>query len=119
MEQILRVNSGEWTGDDSGREWTVFYVLHRLMVDDDGYENPDPTKETKEVFDLFDDDGRGNGTMICRGTNRNAMTSMVLRLGEFVEWKAGTCRHHTDDSLWQTDKTGLIDTCRLCREERA
>lgn len=75
FEQVVRVNSNERTGDESGDEWTVFYALYRVH-----------TEEGVVVYDLYDDDGFGNGTMICRGTHRSRMVSLTMRLGTFVEW---------------------------------
>jgi hypothetical protein len=54
------------------------YVVYET-VDDDG----------KECFDVYEDDGEGNGTQVARGYNIIRIRSMVLCLGEFIEWRAG------------------------------
>ena len=77
FEQVLRIKSNEYDGDDAGNEWQVQYVLFRT-------EDADGT----ECFDLYTDDGKGNGEMICRGYSQGSMVSLALRLGEFVEWRA-------------------------------
>lgn len=96
FEQALKVVSPEYTGDESGREWRVHYVLYRTH-DDDG----------RECFDLYDDDGAGNGTQIARGYHQRRMVSLTLRLGEFVEWAMPTC---------PADGNGLADdgVCGFC-----
>lgn len=76
FEQILRVRSNETDGDESGRHWTVHYVLFEA---EDGDGNPS--------FDLYTDDSEGNGSFICSGGNRNKMVSLTLRLGAFLEWR--------------------------------
>ena len=76
-EQIVKVRSKEYDGDETGHEWQIHYVLLR-EADDEG----------TPCFDLYDDDGRGNGNMIARGYHEPSMVSLTLRLGEFVEWKA-------------------------------
>lgn len=76
FEQIVRVESQETNADQFGG-WNVHYVVYRTR-DDDG----------RECFDLYDDDGRGNGVKIARGYHQGRMVSLCLRLGEFVEWKA-------------------------------
>lgn len=78
FEQICRVKSSEWDGDESSHEWQVHYVLYATN-DDDG----------RDCFDLYDDDGRGNGIRIARGYTKSRMVSLTLRLGEFVEWQFG------------------------------
>ena len=78
MEQIVKVVSDEYDGNEDGVEWRIHYILFETD-DDDGL----------KCFDLYDDDGRGNGTMICRGYNLIRMRSLTLRLGDFVEWKVG------------------------------
>jgi hypothetical protein len=75
FEQILRVDTGETDGDESGHEWPVHYVLMRTY-DDEG----------TGCFAVYTDDGRGNGVEICRGYHEHDMRSMVLKLGKFVEW---------------------------------
>lgn len=77
MEQVLKVRTSETDGDETGAHWTVHYVLFETVDED----------RDCPCFDLFDDDGRGNGKQICRGWNRNAMVSLALRLGAFVEWR--------------------------------
>jgi len=77
FEQIVRVESNETDGNESGKHWTVHYVLYDTIDDED-----------RQVFALYTDDGEGNGVEICRGYNLNAMRSLALRLGEFVEWTA-------------------------------
>lgn len=81
FDQMLRVRSGELDGDESGLEWIVEYVVYET-VDDDG----------QAVFDLYDDDGRGNGKMLARFVNRRVAREVTLRLGEFVEWAPGIGR---------------------------
>lgn len=81
MEQICKVLSGEWDGDSFGNEWPVHYVLYRT-TDDSGGEF-----HGRECFDLYSDDGAGNGDFIARGHNLIQMRSLTLRLGEFVEWE--------------------------------
>lgn len=78
QEQVVKVVSQEWDGDDVGNEWQVHYVLYRTR-DDDG----------AECFDLYSDDGEGNGDMVTRGYNHAAMRSLTLKLGHFLEW--GKC----------------------------
>jgi hypothetical protein len=75
-EQVVKVRSDETDGDETGRHWTVHYILFHDQ-DDDG----------RDCYDLYTDDGAGNGKMICRGYNKNTMVSLTLRLGEFVAWK--------------------------------
>lgn len=75
LEQRVKVRSSDWDCDLDGRSWAVHYVL---------YETED--HEGINCFDLYDDDGKGNGTMICRGYHEGRMRSLTLRLGEFVEW---------------------------------
>lgn len=75
MKQVLRIDPNETDADTFGNEWRVFYVLYQVE-DDNG----------TTCFDLFTDDGQGNGNMICRGYNLPDMRHMALRLGEFVEW---------------------------------
>jgi hypothetical protein len=75
-QQYLKVRTNEWDGDESGDEWQVHYVLMETE-DDDG----------RRCFDLYTDDGEGNGNKVCRGYHETDMRSMTLRLGEFVEWK--------------------------------
>lgn len=78
FEQYAKVVSDEVDGDETGRHWKIHYVLY-LTQDDDG----------RKCFDLYSDDGLGNGDMISRGYNERSMRSLVLRLGRHVEWKAG------------------------------
>lgn len=73
FEQILRVNSDEIDGDESGAHWRVDYVLIRTH-DDAGL----------ECYDVYTDDGYGNGDMICRGYNKHVMRSLTLKLGQFA-----------------------------------
>ena len=75
FDQYAKVVSDEWDGNEDGVEWNVHYVLYKT-IDDDG----------AHCFDLYKDDGRGNGDMIARGYNEAAMRSLVLRLGKFLEW---------------------------------
>lgn len=75
MQQIVKVVSDETTGDVFGNEWREHYVLY-ADNDDDGV----------PCFDLYTDDGQGNGNMICRGYNQGAMRSLTLRLGTWVAW---------------------------------
>lgn len=77
FDQVAKVVTDEYDGDDAGHEWAVHYVLYRT-TDDDG----------RVCFDLYEDDGEGNGTQIARGYHQHRMVSLTLRLGAFVEWKA-------------------------------
>lgn len=76
-KQHCKVRSDDYDGDETGREWAVHYVLYET-VDDDG----------TRCFDLYSDDGEGNGDMIARGYDVHAMRSLTLRLGAFVAWGA-------------------------------
>lgn len=79
FEQCARVVSDDWDDDGTGQAvWRIHYVLYETVDDDD-----------VKCYDLYDDDGRGNGTQICRGYNLDRMRSLVLSLGDLVEWKAG------------------------------
>ena len=75
-QQRCKVRSNDWDGDEFGNSWQIYYILYQDTDDDD-----------RMCFDLYDDDGRGNGTMIARGYNESAMRSLILQLGEFVEWQ--------------------------------
>lgn len=81
MEQILRVCSDEYDGDETGNHWQVYYVLFQTADDD-----------STPCYDLYDDDGRGNGTMIARGYHKGRMRSLALKLGDFVEWRQSEAR---------------------------
>jgi hypothetical protein len=81
MKQIVRVRSAEFDGDEDGNEWQVEYVLFETHTDG-AIHHPTP------VYQLYDDDGRGNGSLICTGTSLKRMRSLILRLGQFVEWEA-------------------------------
>jgi hypothetical protein len=84
FEQVLKVRSDEWDGDDDGNEWQVHYVLYRAAGD------PGADDENLTCYDLYSDDGKGNGEMICRGYHLGSMRSLALKLGELVEWQRGT-----------------------------
>lgn len=73
--QRVKVRSDETDGDETGRAWAIHYVL---------YETAD--EQGAKCFDLYEDDGHGNGVMLCRGHHESRMRSLALRLGEFVEW---------------------------------
>ena len=76
FEQLCKVVSDEWDGDDFGNEWPIHYVVY-ATCDDEG----------TPCFDLYSDDGKGNGDMECRSYNERRMVSICLKLGYFVEWK--------------------------------
>jgi hypothetical protein len=78
MEQIALVRTDTLDGDDFGNEWTLHYVLYR---------NED--HEGSPCFDIYEDDGAGNGVMLCRGWKESAMRSLILSLGDLVEWQKG------------------------------
>ncbi len=78
MEQVAKVRGEATNGDEFGHEWREHFVLYR-NEDDDGV----------ECFDLYEDDGAGNGAMVCRGYHHGRMRSLTLALGELIEWKAG------------------------------
>lgn len=82
FEQYGKVRSDETDGDDCGHEWAVHYILYRSQ-DDDG----------RACFDLYSDDGEGNGDLIARGHNETKMRSLLLRLGTFVEWASPPINH--------------------------
>ena len=75
--QECRVESDYVDGDEDGREWKVQYVLYKTLDD-----------EYRVCYDIYTDDGLGNGVKVCRGYNANHMRSMTLQLGRFIEWKA-------------------------------
>lgn len=79
MDQIVRVRTMDYDGNEDGVEGQIHYVLYRER-DNAG----------RECFDLYEDDGRGNGDFIARGYHPGRMRGLVLRLGEFVEWEAGS-----------------------------
>ncbi len=54
-----------------------YYVVYETIDEDNG---------DVQCFDIYEDDGEGNGTMVCRGHDMNRIRSMVLSLGEFIEW---------------------------------
>ena len=74
MDEVLRVTAGERDGDETGREWEVDYVLFESVDDDTGL----------TTFDLYTDDGLGNGPRICRFDNLTVARSLMLRLGDVV-----------------------------------
>lgn len=74
FEQVVKVVTDDWDSDH-GDEWRVHYVLYETVTDDGA-----------ECFDLYEDDGEGNGTQIARGFNKSRMVSLTLRLGAWVEW---------------------------------
>lgn len=78
FEQQVRVRSGDVDGDDFGTEWDVHYAVY-ATEDEDGV----------PCFDLWQDDGHGNGELVCAGYNRQKMVSLCLKLGDQVEWRAG------------------------------
>lgn len=105
FEQIVKVKSDEWDGDESGHHWQTHYVLYQTNDDLDG--------NGHECFDLYDDDGEGNGDMIARGYNKSQMVHLTLKLGEFVEWKQGVPVRTSaaiPPSHRQTDVLGEIET---------
>ena len=87
MNQVLRVDTGEIDGNEDGREWPVHYVLFQTE-DDDGH----------ECFDVYTDDGAGNGELVARGYNHERMRTLTLALGEFVEWAPGVGRSPTQEA---------------------
>ena len=78
FEQDVKVRTSVVDGDESGNHWTVYYVLYDTEDDD-----------CHVCYDLYEEDGNGNGKIVCRGYNINRMRSLTLRLGEFVEWGVG------------------------------
>ena len=76
---VLRVRSDEVDGDEFGNEWRVEYVLFRTS---DFYSG-------LQCFDLYTDDGQGNGVKVCSGDNHATMRSLALKLGDFVNWGDG------------------------------
>lgn len=74
MKQIVLVRSDGTDGDETGREWTVHYILYEMR------------DEGRTCYDIYDDDGEGNGVQICRGYNLSRMLLLTLRLGVFIEW---------------------------------
>ena len=56
--------------------------------DDDGH----------ECFDVYTDDGAGNGELVARGYNHERMRTLTLALGEFVEWAPGVGRSPTQEA---------------------
>lgn len=71
FQQVMKVRDS--------RSSDRFYVV---------YETVDEDKGNCQCFDVYEDDGAGNGTMVCRGYNIIRIRSMVLSLGEFIEWAA-------------------------------
>lgn len=70
MEQVLKIVTDERDGDEFGQEWQLHYVLYE-SADDDGV----------TCWDLYEDDGAGNGTQVCRGYHKSSIVHMALRLG--------------------------------------
>lgn len=81
FEQYLKVRSNDRDDSGAGHEWTIHFVLYKTS-DDNG----------RHCFDLYEDDGEGNGDFVCRGYKESSMLDLTLRLGTFVEWRipAGT-----------------------------
>lgn len=75
IQLVKVIVPNEWDGDEFGNEWQVHYVLYRTY-----------NEEGNRCYELYLDDGKGNGNLICRGTNEAEMRRLTLRLGEFVEW---------------------------------
>jgi hypothetical protein len=74
--QIVKVLSDETDGDEFGHEWKVYYILYQTE-DQEGY----------PCYDLYTDDGLGNGVRISRGYKLRDMQNLILKLGKFIEWK--------------------------------
>ena len=73
MEQILKVVTDQWDEDGHGNAWQIHYILY--AVDDH--------------FELWEDDGEGNGILIFTGNHKHRCIGVALRLGKQLEWKAG------------------------------
>lgn len=78
FDQIIKVRSNEYDGDETGREWRIHYVVYRTR-DDDG----------RRCFDLYEDDGHGNGDMLCRFYKEARARQIAIKLGELIEYAAG------------------------------
>jgi hypothetical protein len=78
LVQLAMVRTNETDGDSYGNEWLLHYVVYHTVDDD-----------SRECYDIYADDGEGNGTQVARGYNRSDVISIVLRLGDLVEWSRG------------------------------
>lgn len=66
IEQVVKVQADAET----------FYIMYEVKSDAfEGFR-----------YEIYEDDGNGNGTIVCDGTDMLRMRSMVLRLGDFIQW---------------------------------
>ncbi len=78
FEQRVRVESEDYDGDDSGHEWTIFYVIYETENDDG-----------QTVFELWKDDNKGNGEGLGAFYKRSDAFGIVQKLGTLVEYREG------------------------------
>lgn len=78
FEQRAKVISDDYDGDESGREWQVYYIIYET-ADEDG----------RTVYALYKDDGEGNGEGLANFFRRNDAMHILLKLGTLVEYREG------------------------------
>lgn len=83
MKQICKVRTDIVDGDEGGNEWKVHYILYEL-------DEPTDYEGVHHKFEIYEDDGAGNGVFVCSGFSRRLMRGLILQLGEFVEWEEGS-----------------------------
>ena len=78
FEQRAKVISDDHDGDETGREWQVYYIIYETE-DEDG----------RTVYALYKDDGEGNGEGLANFFRRNDAMHILLKLGKLVEYREG------------------------------
>ncbi len=78
FEQRAKVISDDYDGDDTGREWQVYYIIYETESEDG-----------RVVYALYKDDGEGNGEGLADFYRRNDAMNILLKLGTLVEYREG------------------------------
>lgn len=98
MKQVMKVISSECDGDfdpNTNRiiEWKISYILYETTSNEKVQYN------SIYNFEIYDDDGMGNGNFICAGYSISKMINLMRKLGKFVEWEEGVPKYETPPAL--------------------